>query len=174
MNVVLTGFMGAGKSTIGRRLARLLHLPFIDTDAEIVKTHGRIADIFEREGEARFRTYERAQLERLETRGPAVVAVGGGAVADPANRALLRRSSLIVHLAISPQAAHARIARRTHRPLLGAASGIEAVRALLAKRAAAYADNDLAVDVERRTVSSVAQTIAHWYRGRMAAQGGAR
>jgi shikimate kinase len=167
MNVVLTGFMGAGKSTVGRRLARLLELPFIDTDAEIVKTHGRISDIFAREGEARFREYERAALERLGQRGPAVVAVGGGAVVDPKNRALLRRGGVIVHLVISPDGAHARIVRRMHRPLLGAASSVAAVRALLAQRAAAYADNDFSIDVERRTPSSVAQTIARWYRGRM-------
>jgi shikimate kinase len=167
MNVVLTGFMGAGKSTIGRRLARILELSFIDTDAEIVNKHGRISDIFEREGEARFRAYERTELERLGERGPAVIAVGGGAVVDPKNRTLLRRGGVIVHLAISAEAAHARIARRAHRPLLGVAPSVEAVRALLARRAAAYADNDLAIDVERRTPSSVAHSIARWYRERM-------
>lgn len=168
MNVVLTGFMGAGKSTVGRRLARILGLPFIDTDAEIVKAHGRIADIFSREGEAQFRVYERAQLERLASRGPAVVAVGGGAVLDRENRALLRHAGVIVYLAISPEAAHARIARRTHRPLLGAASSIDEVRAVLAARAPAYADNDFAIVVDRRTAGSLAGSIAQWYRERMA------
>lgn len=167
MNVVLTGFMGAGKSTIGRRLARILGLPFIDTDAEITRTHGRIADIFSHEGEATFRAYERSQLEALAQREPAVVAVGGGAVVDPENRALLRRDGVIVHLTISAETAHARIVRRAHRPLLGAASSIAAVRALLAERARAYADNDFTIDVERRTAGAVAETIARWYRERV-------
>jgi shikimate kinase len=174
MNVVLTGFMGAGKSTIGRRLARMLELPFIDTDAEIVKAHGRIFEIFEREGEARFRAYERDAIERVAAQGPAIIAVGGGAVVDPENRALLRRSGAIVHLVISPEAAHARIARRSHRPLLGASSGIDAVRALLALRAQAYADNDFAVEVEHRAVGSVAETIARWYRERISRPAGER
>ena len=132
-----------------------------------MKRHGRIADIFEREGEARFRAYERAELERLAQRAPAVVAVGGGAMVDPRNRALFRRSGLIVHLAISAEEAHARIVRRTHRPVLGAAPSLEAVRELLAQRAAAYADNDLAVAVARRTPGSVAHTVARWYRERV-------
>jgi shikimate kinase len=167
MNVVLTGFMGAGKSTIGRRVARILGLAFIDTDAEIVKAHGPIADIFSREGEPKFRAYERAQLERLAQRKPAVVAIGGGGVLDPQSRALLRRDGVIVHLAISAEAAHARIVRRKHRPLLGATSSVAAVRALLAQRANAYGDCDYAIDVERRTASDVAETIARWYRERM-------
>src|SRR5215469_2648493 len=106
MNVVLTGFMGAGKSTVGRRLARLLGVDFIDTDAEIVKSHGRIAVIFEREGEAQFREYEREHLARATQRGAAVIAVGGGAVLDERNRATMRRNGVIVHLAISAEAAH--------------------------------------------------------------------
>jgi shikimate kinase len=167
MNVVLTGFMGAGKSTIGRRVASMLGLPFIDTDAEIVKAHGHIADIFSREGEPKFRAYERAQIERLAQRSAAVVAIGGGAVVDPQNRAILRRDGVIVHLAISAEAAHARIVRRTHRPLLGSTSSVAAVRALLAERASAYADCDYAIDVERRTATDVAETVVRWYRERM-------
>jgi shikimate kinase len=174
MNVVLSGFMGAGKSTIGRRLARILDLPFIDTDADIVKKHGRISDIFQREGEARFRAYEREELEHLGERGPAVVAVGGGAVVDPHNRTLLRRDGVIVYLLISAEAAHARIARRRHRPVLGATPSSEAVRALLVRRAPAYADNDLTVDVELRTPNLVAHSIARWYRRRVTRSAGMR
>jgi shikimate kinase len=163
MNVVLTGFMGAGKSTVGRHLARLLGVAFIDTDDEIEKAHGRIAAIFRREGEAKFREYERDHLARAVARGPAVIAVGGGAVLDPGNRELIRRDGVIVHLAISAQAAHERIVRRTHRPLLGTLSTVEAVRTLMAARAQAYADNDLALDVDGLEAGGLAQTIAHWY-----------
>src|ERR1700680_2730598 len=102
MNLALTGFMGAGKTPIGRRLARILNMPFVDTDLEIGREHGAIATIFAREGEASFRKYETDVLTQLQTRAPCVVAVGGGAVIAPENRALLRKSGVIVHLAISP------------------------------------------------------------------------
>jgi len=166
MNVVLTGFMGAGKSTVGRRLARRLGVTFIDTDTEIVKAHGRIAVIFEREGEARFREYEREHLERATQLGPAVIAVGGGAVLDKRNRATMRRDGVIVHLAISAEAAHRRVVRRTHRPLLSSFSSVETVRALLTSRAHAYADNDFAIKVDGRNASSVASAIARWFESR--------
>ena len=162
MHIALTGFMGAGKSTVGRRLARLLELPFADSDAEIVRTHGPIRDIFATQGEAKFRRLERAALETLIGAGPSVIAVGGGAVIDPANRALLRRNGLIVHLAISPEASHRRVVRRTHRPLLGEAPTLERVRKLLAARASAYADNDLSILVDGSSSGNIATAIANW------------
>ena len=112
MNLALTGFMGAGKTTVGRRLARMIGMGFADSDAEIARVHGPIAEIFAKEGEARFRAHEREALERLCATDGFVIAVGGGAVLDPRNRALLRRRCLVVHLAVSPEAAHARVAHR--------------------------------------------------------------
>jgi len=169
MHVALTGFMGAGKTTVGRRLARLLHMPFADSDAEVVRLHGEIAQIFEREGEAQFRCYESEALERLMRGRPGVVAVGGGAVLSGKNRALLRRGGVIVHLAISADDAYKRVAHRRHRPLLGAAPDLNAVRALMRSRAAAYADNDFEVQAGGRPAATVARTIARWYRARTAA-----
>ncbi len=169
MNVALTGFMGAGKTTVGRRLARELRLRFADSDAEIVRCHGPISQIFEREGEAQFRRYEREVLEQLVSGEPAVIAVGGGAIIAVENRALLRRGGVIVHLAISAEAAFERVARRTHRPLLGNAPDLNAVRALLRRRAAAYADNDFAIEAGLRPPHSIARAIAHWYRARLEA-----
>jgi shikimate kinase len=164
MNLALIGFMGAGKTTVGRRLARMTGMEFVDSDAEITRLHGPIPEIFANLGEARFRAYEREALERLCARESCVIAVGGGAVLDAGNRALLRSRCLVVHLAISPEAAHARVARRSHRPLLGETPSLERVRALLAERADAYADSDLRIDVGDSTAGRVAGTIARWYR----------
>jgi shikimate kinase len=100
MNIALTGFMGAGKTTTGRRLARLLDLAFIDTDAEIERRHGPISDIFKVQGETEFRKIEATLIADLSRAGPHVMAVGGGAVLDAQNRHALRQGGVIVHLAI--------------------------------------------------------------------------
>jgi shikimate kinase len=163
VNVVLTGFMGAGKSTTGRRLAKLLQLPFVDTDAEIERHHGPIAQIFSKLGEAEFRRLEAAVISKASASGPAVVAVGGGAILDPANRALLRETSYIVHLAVSPRSAYRRVSRRQHRPLIGEKPDFEKVAALLESRSQAYADCDLTLHVDRRSAAETAKIIARWY-----------
>lgn len=166
MHVALTGFMGAGKTTVGRRVARMLRMPFVDSDAEIVRAHGAIAQIFEREGEAQFRRYEREALERLLLREPLVIAVGGGAVIAPENRALLRQRGVIVHLAISAEGAHRRVAHRENRPLLGEKPDLESLRVLWRRRAPAYADSDFEVQTEGRAPDAIARAIARWYRAR--------
>ena len=163
--------MGAGKTTAGKRLARLLHLPFSDTDLEVERSHGKIAEIFEREGEARFRSYEAEAIARLTQNGPRVIAVGGGAVLDKVNRDALRRNGCIVNLALKPETAFRRVAHRTHRPLLGAAPTLEAIRAIMRDRAEAYADNDLSIAVDAKTPSAVAHIIARWYRRRVGSPG---
>jgi len=174
MNIALTGFMGAGKTTAGRRLARLLKMPFVDVDHEIETEHGAIASIFEREGEAAFRRYESSTIERLSGKGPHIIAVGGGAVVAEENRIALRRGGLIVNLAVKPETAHRRVAHRTHRPMLGAAPSLDVIREMLAARAAAYADNDLSIAVDSKTPLAVAHIIARWYRRRSMLPGAVR
>jgi len=163
MNVALTGFMGAGKTTTGRRLARLLDLDFIDTDAEIERRHGPISDIFKVHGEPEFRKIEAAVIAELSRSGPRVIAVGGGAVVDAQNRHELRQSGVIVHLSVSAHSAWHRVSHRRHRPLLGEQPSLATVTALLEARAAAYADCDLTVRVDHRTPLGTAKTIARWY-----------
>ena len=166
MNVALSGFMGAGKTTTARHLARILKRPYIDTDAEIERERGPISDIFAREGAKQFRAYETELLKRIVAQGPCVIALGGGAVMDPANRALLRQVGVIVHLSISAEGAFARVARRKHRPLLGPAPDISTIRKLLADRRQAYADHDFAVTVDGKSAIAVAHIIARWLRRR--------
>ena len=163
--------MGAGKTTAGKRLARLLHLPFSDTDSEIERAHGKIADIFEREGEALFRQYEAEAIARVSEDGPRIIAVGGGAVVNAANRLALRRNGCIVNLAIKPETAYRRVAHRSHRPMLGPVPTVETIRSIMQERAEAYADNDLSIAVDSKTPSAVAHIIARWYRRRSAASG---
>jgi len=159
--------MGAGKTTTGRKLARMLRLPFLDADAEIERLHGPIAQIFAREGEARFRRIESDVLESICQGSPKVIAVGGGAVLSAANRRLLRRRGWIVHLQISPEAAFARVANRRHRPLLGDKPDVEVIRSLLARRHDAYHDNDFSLAVGTRDSRVLAAAIARWYRGKL-------
>ena len=167
VNVTITGFMGAGKTTAGRRLARLLGIPFADSDAEIERAYGPIAQIFATEGEAVFRERESETIARLCSGGPLVLAVGGGAVLDPANRVAMRRDGCIVNLALKPETAYSRVAHRTHRPVLGSSVELERIRELMAERAAAYADNDLSISVDARSPSAIAHIIARWYRRRI-------
>ena len=163
--------MGAGKTTAGKRLARLLHLPFSDTDSEIERAHGKIADIFEREGEALFRQYEAEAIARVSEDGPRIIAVGGGAVVNAANRLALRRNGCIVNLALKPETAYRRVAHRSHRPMLGPVPTVETIRSIMQERAEAYADNDLSIAVDSKTPSAVAHIIARWYRRRSPALG---
>ena len=164
MHVAVTGFIGAGKTTVGRRLARMLRMPFADSDAEIVRVHGAIPQIFELEGEAKFRRYETEALERITSARSSVIAVGGGAVVSDENRALLRRDGVIVHLAISAEAAFKRVAHLSHRPMLGVAPSLDAISVLLRSRAAAYADNDFEIEAAGRRPETIARAIARWYR----------
>jgi len=167
MNVSLTGFMGAGKTSTGRSLARLLRLPFVDVDAEIQRRHGTISAIFEQQGEAVFRLYESAVIAECAASGPRVIAVGGGAVTSEDNRRHLRVNGVIVYLAVSPETAFRRVVRRQHRPLLGSQPDLGTVRRLLEEREAAYADNDLTIHVDRKTPAIAAKIIARWYGDRI-------
>src|SRR5262249_62018385 len=118
-SVFLVGSMGSGKSAVGRQLARVLHLPFHDSDSEIERRTGvDIAFIFEKEGEAGFRQREREALEALTALEGIVLATGGGAVLLPENRRLLSERGCVVylHTSVAQQAARGRHCR--HRPPL--------------------------------------------------------
>lgn len=111
--------MGAGKTTVGRQLAKLLHLTFVDLDAEIEARSGAdIPWIFDVEGEAGFRKRESAMLAELAEKKATVIATGGGAVLDVNNRAVMRGRGLVIYLAVSPGTLYERTLRDTKRPLL--------------------------------------------------------
>src|SRR5579863_9424593 len=120
-HVALVGFMAAGKSTIGKRLARKLKCAFFDTDDLIAEQHGSVSDIFYNEGEAAFRRYEKAALaDVLENGDSGVVAVGGGALTLEENQKMLKKRAYRVFVKVSPEQALERMRRsKVVRPLLG-------------------------------------------------------
>lgn len=138
--------MAAGKTTVGRHLARELGLPFVDTDDLIVARSGPIADLFARGGEPEFRAAEYDAVQAALGGPLAVIALGGGAVTHPPTQALLARSALRVYLDIPAETLTARLRRsRTVRPLVGPAPTVERVRELLALREPAYRGADVIV-----------------------------
>lgn len=138
--IVLIGLMGVGKSTVGRRLAKRLNLPFIDADAEIEHAAGMsIADIFERFGEEYFRDGERRVIARLIDGTPKVIATGGGAFINEETRALILGSAIAIWLDASPQVLAERVARRDTRPLLRNRNPIEVLGELARVRNPIYA-----------------------------------
>lgn len=158
--IMLTGFMGTGKSEVGRRLAQRLGRAFVDTDHLIEERAGkRVAAIFAEDGEPAFRALERAAVAEAAGRGGAVVAVGGGAVLDPENVRRLRASGILVHLTARPEVVLARVGDGGTRPLL-AHDPEGAVRKLLAERGPAYAAAaDLTVDTSDRAADEIVAEI---------------
>jgi shikimate kinase len=163
-HLALVGFMGTGKSTIGRRLARELGCEFVDTDNLIVRAHGAIAEIFARQGEAVFRQYERETIEHvLRTGQAAVVALGGGALTVAENRALLKERAYRVFLRSSPEQILRRVRRsRQRRPLLGNRPTLANIQKLYEERLAHYADADHVVEAERLSDRAVLDDILQW------------
>lgn len=156
--VVLIGAPGAGKTRTGKRLARLLEVPHIDTDKRIVAEHGPIAEIFERDGEPRFRQLEREAVAAA-LREPAVVTLGGGAVLDEHTQTQLAGLP-VVQLTVSADAVAARIASGK-RPLVK--DGIGAWQALVERRQPIYDRlSQLTLDTSREPLDRVAERIAKW------------
>lgn len=145
--IVLIGLMGAGKSTVGRRLATRLRLPFVDSDAEIEgAARMSVAEIFEAFGEDGFRDGERRVIGRLMNDGRQVIAAGGGAWMNERTRTLLSDRALVVWLRADIDTLVARVSRRNHRPLLIDRDPGEVLRALAAVRDPIYARSHLTVD----------------------------
>jgi shikimate kinase len=165
-HVALVGFMAAGKSTIGRRLARELGCPFYDTDVLIARAHGTVATIFADEGEAAFRRYEREAIAQALSSGEGgVVALGGGALTVPENRALLAERAHRVFLKASPEQILARVQRnRKRRPLLGTRPTIDRIRELYEARLPDYAAADHVVEARRMSDREVLDDILLWLR----------
>jgi shikimate kinase len=159
--IVLIGFMGAGKSSVGRTLARMTSRPRFDTDEMIASRFGlTISEIFEQHGEGKFREAETEALRELSGKGQTIVVTGGGIVLRPENVALLRDLGTIVYLSADEETLFARISRRPTRPLLQTSNPRATLIELLAKRLPFYRDAaDLEVDTCRLKHDEVARTI---------------
>lgn len=145
-NIVLVGMMGAGKTSIGRRLAQVLHLPFVDADAEIEKAANlSIAEIFTSYGETHFREGERRVLARLLSDGPKVLATGGGAFMCEETRRACAENGVTIWLKADLPVLLERVRKKGSRPLLQQPDPEAVMRALLAEREPIYGMTDLTI-----------------------------
>jgi shikimate kinase len=146
-SIVLVGLMGCGKSSVGKRLAQRLSIPFIDADDEIERAANKtIPEIFEEHGEAYFRAGERRVIARLLREGPQVLATGGGAYMNADTRTAIRADGVSVWLRAELPLLMRRVAKRINRPLLRTTDPERTMRALMEARYPVYAEADIAVD----------------------------
>lgn len=159
-SLVLVGLMGAGKSTVGRRLGNALRLPFHDADQEIEAAAGcSVVDFFERYGEAAFRDGERKVIARL-LKGPRhVLATGGGAFMDPTTRAVIKQYGLSIWLRADIGLLMERVTKRPTRPLLQNGDPRATMERLMAERYPIYAEADITVDSNGGPHDTVVQQI---------------
>lgn len=158
--IVLIGLMGCGKSSIGKRLAKELHMPFVDADDEIEKNVGcRISEIFKYNGEPYFREVEQRVIEELLEHGPIILATGGGAYMNPAIRDSIKKHAVSVWLKAEFEMLYDRVSRKQHRPLLEKGNKKEILRSLMEERYPIYADADITVQSTDSPHSRVVQDI---------------
>lgn len=165
--IVLVGLMGAGKSTVGRRLARRLGLPFVDSDDAIEDAAGySAAEIFERFGEADFRDGERRLVARLIDGSVRVIATGGGAFVDPRTRKLLNERAITIWLDAPIDVLAERTGRRDTRPLLRNTDRKGTLELLAENRGAAYAEAHIRVTTghgaHKDVVESILEALGAW------------
>ena len=161
-NVILIGFMGCGKTTIGLRLSYRLRMPVEDTDKMIEQNEGRtISEIFEQDGEAAFRRMETELLGNIAKRNYArIISVGGGTPVNPENRKLLGECGTVIYLRIRPETVYERLKTDTSRPLLQCEDPLEKIRQLLESRREAYEEcADVIIDVDELQVDEVLDQI---------------
>ena len=163
-NLALIGFMGTGKSSVGRLVANHLRFKFIDTDDLIEARAGRaVGEIFKQSGEEAFREIERQVVAELGGQQKIVISTGGGLASNDANLADLSRHALIVCLWASPEIIWERVRGQTHRPLLNDPDPPGKIRQLLAAREPFYKKADVLVNTERRSIKEVAQHVLHQF-----------
>lgn len=161
MNIILCGFMGSGKSTIGKLLARQLNAEFIDLDDYIVEKRGMtISDIFSKYGEENFRKSETQAAKNISKLDNLIVSLGGGTVVNPKNAEILKTSGKIILLYISPETVYQRLKNDKSRPLLQTKDKLKAITDMLEKRMPYYdAAADYKVNVDGKTKEEVLKEI---------------
>jgi shikimate kinase len=161
-NLALIGFMGSGKSAVGRQVASMLHFTFLDTDKVIEARAGKsVSDIFAQDGEPAFREWERRVVEELTRRTKTVIATGGGLPLNEANMASLKTHALVVCLWASPDKIYERVHGHNHRPLLNGPDPMARIHELLAAREPFYRQADVLVNTEMRSIKEVGAHVIH-------------
>ena len=160
VNIALIGFMGAGKTSVGRLVSEQLGFDYLDTDEMIQSRTGRtITDIFAKDGEPAFRKLEEQIVAELTTHERTVISTGGGLPVNPKNLASLKIHALVVCLWASPDKIWERVRNQTHRPLLNTPDPKGKIRELLAEREPFYRKADVLLNTEPRHVREVAQQV---------------
>jgi shikimate kinase len=165
VNIALIGFMGTGKTSVGRLVADQLNFDFLDTDDLIQTRRGlTITEIFSTDGEPAFRQLEQKLVAELAARTQTVIATGGGLPTIPENLTSLKTHALVVCLWASPENIWDRVKNQTHRPLLHDPDPQKKIRELLAAREPFYKQADVLLNTELRSVREVAQQVVHQFR----------
>ena len=158
-NIVLVGFMGTGKSTVGKLLAKRMKRVWVDVDQRIEESQKRkIAEIFEKDGEAHFRSLEKEEIQKIASGRNLVITTGGGAVLSPDNRAALKKNGFVIALSATPETIFQRVRKSRHRPLLKGDLLTE-IRRLLAEREPFYREAECAFSTDGKTAAQVAESI---------------
>lgn len=164
-NITLIGFMGTGKTSVGRLVAEQLRFEYLDTDEVIQSATGRtITEIFATDGEPAFRALEEKVVTDLAVRKKTVIATGGGLPVNPKNLASLKQHSLVVCLWSSPAKIWERVRHQGHRPLLHDKNPQAKIRELLATREPFYKQADVLLNTDLRSLREVAQQVVHQFR----------
>jgi len=161
-NVILVGYMGCGKSTVGKRLSYRMKMPYTDTDKEIEKKQGTtISLIFKEQGETAFRDMETECLKRLfEYKQDYVIAVGGGLPMREENRSLMRKLGTTVYLRAKPETIYERLKDDTTRPLLQGENPQEKIRSMINQRSPFYEEAaDVVIDVDGKSFDEIMDEI---------------
>ncbi len=159
-NIVLTGFMGTGKTEVGRELARVLGWRLIDVDGEIVRSRNMsINEIFGKFGEPEFRDIETETIKEISKKKNVIISTGGGAVLRQENMDILRENGVIVCLSATPETILGRTSSNDERPLLRVNNPLEKIGELLEFRRPFYEKADIIIDTEEKTPLQVAEEI---------------
>ncbi len=163
MNIVLIGLMGAGKTTIGRKLAQRLGYHFLDMDDQIEQEAGcAISDIFEYQGETHFRALETKLLSRMRSLQNTVISTGGGAIMTQGNLELMRQIGTVIYLKAPKEVILERVLRSQHRPLLKVENPTEKITSLLDERMPYYEQADHIVDTQNLSPHRIASQIIRY------------
>ncbi|MFA5059798.1 MAG: shikimate kinase [Candidatus Omnitrophota bacterium] len=159
-NIVLVGFMGAGKSVTAKQLQELSQRSLVSTDELIEKKEGKaISRIFQENGEAYFRDLERKVIEEISRKENLIIDCGGGVILDQGNIDNLKKNGVIFYLKVSPEIIYERIKHETHRPLLKVDNPKIKIKELLEKRQSRYEQADQIIDTSGKTIDQVAGSI---------------
>ena len=163
-NIVLVGFMGTGKTSVGKRLASQLRMRYVDTDDIIERDNRRrISDIFEENGEAAFRDLESEAVRKVSELYNAVISTGGGVVLRETNIELLKRNGTVFCLTATPEEIYRRVRHQTHRPLLQTPDPLTKIRSMLEERQPYYAEADHTVKTTGRSFREIIGYIRQVY-----------